>query len=209
MTCKATVNHHKRREMNLTAVFSVASGTSVEGSSSDRISSILRGSSGTSLWTLTFSFLHVPAVSVFHSALWDFEPGNKMNQGQRKTYTLWQTMSKSHSLSEFFFKKYIFRGTAACHWGSNLKGTALYLFTPIVFIIVPVTRCHAIFFSVYYYLKKTHYVFVCHNMQSMIPLAPIPFNNIANMTSSTCNLNVFISFIFYCTTNILLLFALT
>ncbi len=34
--------------------------------------------------TLTFSFLHVPAVSVFHSALWDFEPETRWIRGQRR-----------------------------------------------------------------------------------------------------------------------------
>lgn len=71
----AAVSHNKRLEINLTAVFSVASGPSI-GRSSARISSILRGSSGTSLWPFTFSFTPVPAVSVFHRALWDLEPRN-------------------------------------------------------------------------------------------------------------------------------------
>lgn len=64
------------------AVFSVASGSSVAGRSSARISSGLRGSFRGGFCSLPL--IPIPAVMAFHKALWDFEPEEKNKSKQKK-----------------------------------------------------------------------------------------------------------------------------
>lgn len=65
-------------QTNLMAVFSVASGSSVRGKSSARISSRLRGSFNWGFCSLPL--IPIPAVMAFHRALWDLDPEVLVNK---------------------------------------------------------------------------------------------------------------------------------
>lgn len=128
---------------NLMAVFSVASGSSVAGRSSARISSGLRGSFRGGFCSLLL--IPIPAVMAFHKALWDFEP--KWVKKNYKRSLLCRSDTVPYIILSFDWVYLVFCSqTKPSHlyWPFS-KGScnAAPLRTNVVIVLFKVTRCQA------------------------------------------------------------------